>query len=419
MPTQTVFTVITKVDPASVDSLRGVLDEIGADPAANAVLPLGGFDVLHFASLVLVEKADLEPTLIFEHNVDVNVDDWLRMLAEQAAGGLEAVYANCVGYPAGAGPERVASYLRDHVVRPGAYHVGATGRSLARIRQEGELRDAIEGFLDAEDEAGRLRDKSADDVRAGVQRFVRSKPELSWARTSPPRETRQQRRDNQIRLWALVGGAVLASPVLVPLVAVGAVVLRVKERTDPVQQGPADPAHVKRLSDTEDLVAQNHLASVITVKPGLLRSLLLPLVLFVLNRIARVRYTQGELGGIPSIHFAHWSVFDNRRLLLFLSNFDGSWESYLGDFIDKASVGLTGVWSNTVNFPRTRFLVVDGASDGPRFRQWARTNQCPAQVWYSAYADTTMAMIDNNTSIREGLYAPLRDEEVHKWLQRL
>ena len=33
--------------------------------------------------------------------------------------------------------------------------------------------------------------------------------------------------------------------------------------------------------------------------------------------------------------------------LLFLSNYGGSWESYLEDFITKAHTGLTGVWSNT------------------------------------------------------------------------
>ena len=57
-------------------------------------------------------------------------------------------------------------------------------------------------------------------------------------------------------------------------------------------------------------------------------------------------------------------MIDNGRRLLFLSNFDGSWENYLDDFIDKASIGLTGVWSNTLKFPRTYFLVLGGASDG-------------------------------------------------------
>ena len=103
---------------------------------------------------------------------------------------------------------------------------------------------------------------------------------------------------------------------------------------------------------------------------------------------------------------------------MFLSNFDGSWESYLGDFIDKAARGLTAVWSHTVNFPRTRLLVFQGAGDGPRFRQWARANQCRTEVWYSAYPELTMPAIDNNSAIREGLSRTLDAEETQRWLTR-
>ncbi|MGH9281414.1 MAG: Dyp-type peroxidase, partial [Acidimicrobiales bacterium] len=162
-----------------------------------------------------------------------------------------------------------------------------------------------------------------------------------------------------------------------------------------------------------------HLSSVIKVKPGALRRITLPAVLFSLNLIARATATKGELGGIPSIHFAHWSQIDEGRHLLFLSNFDGSWESYLGDFIDKAAIGLTAVWSNTVDFPRTTLLAFKGAADGPRFRQWARAHQCPTAVFYTAYPTCTMATIDNNTSIREGLFANLDEEGTATWLARL
>ena len=38
------------------------------------------------------------------------------------------------------------------------------------------------------------------------------------------------------------------------------------------------------------------------------------------------------------------------------SNFDGTWERYLEDFIELAYPGLNGIWSNTVGFPKTRDL---------------------------------------------------------------
>jgi hypothetical protein len=104
--------------------------------------------------------------------------------------------------------------------------------------------------------------------------------------------------------------------------------------------------------------------------------------------------------------------------LLFLSNYDGSWENYLDDFIDKASVGLTGIWSNTEGFPRTRFLTRDGARNGTRFKQWARWAQSPTLAWYSAYQDLTVQAIDNNSAIREELLTPLQSPQVQAWLRR-
>jgi hypothetical protein len=109
---------------------------------------------------------------------------------------------------------------------------------------------------------------------------------------------------------------------------------------------------------------------------------------------------------------------DGGRRLLFLSNYDGSWESYLNDFIDKAAIGLTAVWSNTVGFPRTRFLAFRGARDGPRFKHWARANQTATTAWYRAYDGLTLATIDNNSAIREGLFGALDDDGIREWLQR-
>jgi len=122
--------------------------------------------------------------------------------------------------------------------------------------------------------------------------------------------------------------------------------------------------------------------------------------------------------GIPSIHFAHWSMIDKGRRLLFVSNFDGSWENYLDDFIDKASVGLTGIWSNTAGFPKARWLVLDGAREGSRFKAYARDSQTNTNVWYSAYKQLTVQTIDNNSAIREDLFTSLDDAATRNWLRR-
>jgi hypothetical protein len=140
-------------------------------------------------------------------------------------------------------------------------------------------------------------------------------------------------------------------------------------------------------------------------------------VLFGANLVARVS-TNGRLLGLDSLHFAHWALIDRDMRMLFLTNYDGSWENYLDDFIDKASCGLTAIWSNTFNFPRTRFLFFDGAQDERNFKAISRTTQFTTNVWYSAYPGLTVACIENNTAICEGLRQPSAAFDAAAWLRR-
>jgi len=415
---QTVCTVIANVSDAGLPAVRAAVRRIRVAPACNDVLPFADFDTVHFASLVLAEGLD-PSLLILELNVDGTASEILAALVARAGGGVDSLFGGSEGYPGSADPAAAQAWLEAHVVRPGAYHIGATGRTHERIRLEAGLREAIGEFLDKEEASGALVGASAASVRAAVQDFVRADPSLSWARSSPPRQTRSERVRNKAMLYGAIAAVVVALPVLLPVLLVGAVVLRLKERTDPVQDGPPDPDHVRRLQEEEDFAAQNHLASVIPIKPGVLRMVVLRVVLLAINLVARVSAVNGRLGDIPSIHFAHWSMINGNRHLLFVSNFDGSWESYLGDFIDKAAPGLTAVWSNTVDFPRTRLLAFEGAADGPRFRAWARAKQCSTDAWYTAYPASTMTTIDDNTSIREGLFANLDEKATDDWLALL
>jgi hypothetical protein len=168
----------------------------------------------------------------------------------------------------------------------------------------------------------------------------------------------------------------------------------------------------------ENYKVQNQLTHLVEIKPGLFRRYTLKTVLFVVNLGAKYIWYKGYLGSIPTIHFARWAIIDDNRRLLFFSNFDGSWENYLGDFIDKAAVGLTAVWSNTVEFPTTKFLILKGARDEERFKEWARAKQIPTQVWYSGHPNETARNILNNVEIRNNVEPPLDEKQTEAWLQR-
>jgi Dyp-type peroxidase family len=234
-----------------------------------------------------------------------------------------------------------------------------------------------------------------------------------------------------LRLGAGVLGPLVAAPVVFGLpglcvsggllAAAAAAVARFRylELTDPqFQPDYSKDVHAFEVESTdENHFLQNQLTHLVRRKPGLLRGLALKLVFSGLQVRARYLYNKGKLGEIPSIHFARWVPLPHGDVL-FLSNFDNSWQSYLGDFIDKASSGLTAVWSNTHEYPRTRWLLSAGSRDASRFLAWTRHNQLPSQVWYCAYPGLSIVNVNDNTEIRRGL-ADREHIDATDWLHRL
>jgi len=416
----TILTFVTPVMPPKVADLRKLLNEIGKDIPGNRQIPFQSFRLLHFASLVLHEDPGYDSLLVFESNFDGPLDGYLDELYGRAAEGLHSIYSCCGDYSARSAGDRaqILSYLRAHVLRPNAYHVGNVGRTLDRVKQENTLRDSLENCADDLVTKGEVGSSPAS-LRQTLQAFVRNQVGLGWAMHSQPRQTATERFMPWIKIVIVVLIALALLPVLIPISIVWLIVLLRKEASDQPAPNLGDKDHTGQLVEREDRthIVQNHMASVTIVKPGVFRLVTLKTILWLVNLVARIS-TNGTLLGIPSIHFAHWSLIDNGRRLLFVSNFDGSWENYLDDFIDKASKGLTAIWSNTVGFPRARFLIFDGARDGARFKAFARDSQRYTNVWYSAYQDLTVQAIDNNSNIRDDLFTSLDDAATRAWLWR-
>ncbi|WSH04941.1 hypothetical protein U8P71_34510 (plasmid) [Rhizobium ruizarguesonis] len=178
------------------------------------------------------------------------------------------------------------------------------------------------------------------------------------------------------------------------------------------------PDVMAALTEAENLkdTQQNHLAGISIMQAGLLRGMTLRIAFWVIGQMATKRFRPGFLGDISTIHYARWLRLPKTDKLLFFSNYGGSWESYLEDFITKAAGGLTAAWSNTVGFPRTENLFFKGATDGDRFKRWARRQQQPTWFWYSAYPHLTTARIRTNASIRQGLGTVSTEDEAAAWL---
>lgn len=218
----------------------------------------------------------------------------------------------------------------------------------------------------------------------------------------------------RIILLGLASAVLLVLPLLI-------LILRRNEKRDSSNDAPhLDERVLQEIARREDWVTQNHMGSIVLIKPGILRSIIIRAGHLGLGLFLRVKATDGYLGSMRTVHFAHWAFLNNGSRLLFFSNFDHSWGSYLDDFIEKAHTGLTLAWGCGVGFPQTRFLIKDGASHGRQFKAWALASRSVSRFWYSAYRDLTVDQIERNHRIASGLRKPiLNATEAETWARDL
>lgn len=439
--------VITPIEAghrkALEDLFKQMVDE--QDVEDNEWVPFKSLKTIHFARLYILPTSTdakgrpIPDQLCFSTNYDGPLDDHLAELVDVAGeSGLDEIYKHCEGYPGQPTHENRIAYLRGHQAKYSTFYVGTVGRTVGQIRQESELRDAIQTFLDDQDGWDAM---APADIRKAIQKFAFEN--FEWAKTPPPPWLTPWTRfikNNFLRIVIALAVVIVLLLILsiIPLmeflaflgivvvfVLLFLIILRYKEEHDKeAPLGYSCPV-VAGLIAREDHIVQNQLSVINNMKPGFFRLFTERLIQAVVNFAARYFSNDGSLAGIPSIHFARWCIIDNGRRLLFMSNFDGSWENYLGDFVDKAASGLTAVWSNTVinkvaeGFPYAKWLYQEGARDEQRFKGYARASQVTTNVWYSAYKELSVQNVNNNSMIRAGLYGDLSLEETQQWLHRL
>jgi hypothetical protein len=430
MPHQVALTIRARIRPGQAGDLKRLLTSM-ADPAANRAIPFERLGTTHFARLFVLDEVDAGPddsagapipaTLVYMSDIDAPV--WRHLVALVRIGGarVDAVFAHCEGWPSSSAATwpRVA-WLRARRIKTDIVYVNTVGRSVAQVHGERRLHQAVEEFLDGKQTEWRGSDPVR--IHAGVRQFVAGRPDLRWALRPARGPGLAFRVRSKLHK---VGGALLVllfSPLLLALAPLWAVLLRRHERRD-VPDPPVPPSRerLRELADLEDHVVQNPLTAVGVAKPGRFRFLTMLAVLRLINYFTRHVFNHGSLARVRSIHFARWVAIDDRRRLIFASSYDGSLESYMDEFIDKVAWGLNAVFSNGVGYPRTRWLVLDGANDERAFKAFLRNRQIPTQVWYSAYDELSTINIENNAAIRAGLTgaeAPSR-AEAEAWLARL
>lgn len=419
MTQQQPLTLVTPVRDGEHDKLLSLLMQLRAEVQTGAPQSFESLNTIHYARWILLEPKDADGTpqtdvgvrLVFSSNYDGDEDTHLTGLTTDCAAFIDRLYEHCVDYPSGSARTAFSrkEYLSKWRVKESAFFVGAPGRTLPQIRQENDLHDYVWDRIRKGDWQG----KSAREIHRALKKEVLAKPDFEWARQ--PITIPAIRWPGMILL-----GLILL--ILSPIIIIWILILHFRyERTDEtlgLTPSQVSGAHIKELEEYEDLANQNQFTQVLVMKPGKMRLVTLQALMLFARALISFLFVNGKLMGIPTIHFARWVMIDNQKRMLFFSNFDGSWQQYLGDFIDKSGWGLTGIWSNTIKFPRTRFLLTGGAYDAEHFLAWSRFFQVPTAVWYCAYPHLSIKNIINNSYIRNELFRDLDETEARQFLQR-
>jgi hypothetical protein len=431
MTPQSSFMVVAPLAEGRTAALRALLATMNRAPGVvdpeNALVPFARLERLHVARFLIIEARTAEDigaygplpppwpaSLAFLGDCDGPADTFLAEVARMASEGLQRIFSLCRDFTPG---EDLAAWMRRHERASAANYINWVGRTVRRVREDEALHAALAGRLEAI--AG--RGAAPARLHAELVAFARAEQAAGRLVLTPEEPTSLDWRLREaVDLVAVPLVLLLLAPFLILASPVLAYALRSRERSDPEFVQRPEPAHLAQLTELEDHDVTNPFSAFGDLKPGRFRRLLVVSLLRLLDYSCRHVFNRGHLTRVQTIHFARWVFLDDKRRLLFASNYDGSLESYMDDFINKVGWGLNLVFSNGVGYPRTDWLIKRGSKDEQHFKSFLKRHQLPTDVWYKAYPGLTNVDIARNIEIRAGIErASLSDEEARRWLSLL
>jgi hypothetical protein len=363
------LTVLAPIRPGEVEPLRAILRPIGDDIRGRRLAERPGQPRIefqqsrriHFARFAVLADPDRGPDrhrLLYSASFDGGLDDHLAELTAITSD-MEAIWGRLEGYPGAAGFGR---FIRAHAHEPGAFYIAFRDASVESVRNGAPAArpGAIARLLRA---VPIVADVARAFARFGIANVVRGGQRIVACLDRYPlfRITNRLTRNRMPPMQSPYSSVALDNCVVA---------------------GPLPP------SFREDVVTQNQLTLVTAIRPGLADRA--GSVLAAIDGYAQRLAPPGSLIGISTIHFVKWLVIDDGRRLMMVSDYDGSWESYIDEFAEMILSGLDAIWETAYGYPP------DGARDLPAFKRFLRSHQVPAEVFFSAYPDKTILNIVND-----------------------
>ena len=425
------ITVITEIDPSmNLEELYFLLNHIGDNINDTPVIDFGAMKGLHFCRWFIIEgltdvSGHAYPnSLVYAAYYDGSAEDHLTELLDTCLSSIQLIYSYCKGFPSGTSQNKAAllHYFKKHISSNQLLWPAYRGGTVEQILGEQKLRDAIQTWLNKQAASGSLAGMTPEQIKAGITAYVKSESDLNWALT--PRA--KPAFGHNVVYYTKLVTKLLLLVLLLPFILVFFIPFwwlwlsrLFEKRDDKKRKQIVRTKTITELLEKEDRVFMNQLTIYGCInKPYWYRLTTLKIGLWIFSLNGTYRSNKGKLSGIETIHFANWSLFNKGKNVMFLSNYDGAWQVYLSEFIDRSAMAMNLTFGTTANYPKTKRLVWEGAFDEQAFKTVVRNNQYPSQVFYSTYPYITMKNILNNSKIRKGLDGS-SEESIADWLKRL
>lgn len=403
-------------------ALAEILDTIGddirgkrlADAARRTHIAFPEARRVHFARFAILPDPDRGATrqrLLFSSNFDGSLEEHLQEMAFHTPD-MNAIWGRCEGYP---GSDRFRQFVVEHSLEPAALYIAFRDETADAIRYRAASREHLGNLLDGATDSpfflpirhhqpGPTLDPGSwiqqlEKLALGFGKGVLFLCELLWLllRHGPLNTFLAARQitatlDRIPILWLFNRLTFNRFPP--PAIRHTQLHPQLTNLCEP--QAPGDEVSTAASAEQprrEDHVAQNQLTLVTVIDPAGLRRVRAVLALIDLN--ARLLAPPGSLVGISTIHFVRWLVIDNGQRLLMLSNYDGSWEAYIGEFAETILSGLDAIWGTSIGYPAA------GAQDLESFKQFLRCHQVQSNVFYSGYPEQTVQTILQDRALEQ------------------
>jgi hypothetical protein len=416
------LTVLAAIRSGEEARLREILRPIGDDiEGSRSTEESGRVRIeftrsrrIHFARFGILTDPDRGPgceRLLYSATYDGDLDSHLAEVISITSD-LDAIWGRCQAY---SGAASFGRFIRVHALEPAAFYIAFRDETVSHIQDAIALRRQTEALADSttagpltpilsrltsrSDGGGdvrRLLESGARAIDNGVRRLVRALPlaidvvdvfvrcGFANAVYAARKTTASLDRYPLVR-WV---NQVTNNRMPARRTAYSSVPLDNCTAPPPLVPGdevPSGPHRQLPSAFREDAVTQNQLTLVTVVKPG--QANRVRAVMAAIDALAKRLTPPGSLIGVSTIHFVKWLVIDDGRRLMMVSDYDGSWESYIDEFAEMILSGLDGIWETAYGYPP------DGARDVPAFKRFLRSHQVPSEVFFSAYPDETVLNI--------------------------